>query len=100
MSPRLPGLAENLVYAWTRLYTWRLPANLRDDRRREIASDLWESHHDADGRGRMRHGLQVLGRMLAGIPDDVLWRWELPRSRRPRATISLILASLVMLIVA
>ncbi len=98
MSSTLSGFAAHVVYAWTRLYTWRLPPDVRDDRRREIASDLWESREDADG-GLL--ALHVLGRMLAGMPDDVLWRWEhaRQRSRRSHAAITVI-ASVVVLLVA
>ena len=35
-------LSSAIVRAWTRLYTWRLPARTRDTRRAEIDSDLWE----------------------------------------------------------
>jgi hypothetical protein len=100
--PRKIGFAAHVVYAWTRLYTSRLPRGVRDDRRREIASDLWESHEDADGRAGVRLALHVLGRMLAGMPDDVLWRWEHARrrSRRPGAAIALIVASVVLIVAA
>ena len=36
------------VRAWTRLYTWRVAPSLREARRAEIESDLWEHLH-ADG---------------------------------------------------
>jgi hypothetical protein len=103
MSSTLLGFAAHVVYAWTRLYTWRLPPGVRDDRQREIVSDLWESREDTDGRRSVLLALHMLGRMLAGMPDDVLWRWEHARQRqrslRPRAAIALI-ASVVFLIVA
>jgi hypothetical protein len=37
-----------LVRAWTRVYTWQMPADEREARRSEIESDLWELQHDAD----------------------------------------------------
>ena len=100
MSSTLLRFAAHVVYAWTRLYTWRLPPGVRDDRQREIASDLWESREDTDGRGSVVVALHVLGRMLAGMPDDVLWRWETrQQSLRPSAAIALI-ASVGVLIAA
>src|SRR5207244_5328182 len=92
------GFAAHIVYAWTRLYTWRLPPRDRDDRQREIMSDLWESHEDSDRRRRMGLSAHVLGRMIAGIPDDLLWRCEHARGqfRRPGAVIAVIVACVVL----
>jgi hypothetical protein len=101
MSSTLLRFATHVVYAWTRLYTWRLPPGVRDDRQREIASDLWESREDPDGRGRVLLALHMLGRMLAGMPDDVLWRCEHARQRSLRASaVIALIASVVVLIVA
>jgi hypothetical protein len=66
-------LSSAIVRAWTRLYTWRLPARTRDTRRAEIDSDLWEFTHDRDDR-RVAPAVHVLARLIAGIPDDVTWR--------------------------
>ena len=67
-------IAAAIVRAWTRAYTSGLPAELRDARRDEIESDLWESAHDP-GSSRMA-GVQTIARMLIGMPDDVGWRNE------------------------
>jgi uncharacterized protein (TIGR03435 family) len=75
MSSALPRLAVALVRGWTRLYTWRMPPDLRDERRAEVESDLWESQSDAAGPG-VRAGLQILLRLVIGIPDDLGWRVE------------------------
>jgi hypothetical protein len=40
--------AASLVRSWTWLYTCGLPAAVRDARRAEIESDLWEFFHDPD----------------------------------------------------
>jgi TonB family protein len=46
---------------------------VRDERRQEIESDLWESAHDPE---TTRQGLvwQVIRRWLLGVPHDVAWR--------------------------
>ena len=60
--------AASLARLWTRVYTAGLDPALRDQRREEIDSDLWESLRDADAR------TQILPRLMAGAVDDVLWR--------------------------
>jgi TonB family protein len=66
--------ASCAILAWTRFYTAGLPVALRDARRDEIASDLWESRHDADrGAATASH---LLWRLVSGVPQDVWWRWE------------------------
>lgn len=94
--------ASTAVRAWTRVYTWRMPPPLRDARRREIESDLWEFEQDALARmragddareppqggvviplpGAARGGADlnpaahVLARLLLGMPHDLSWRIE------------------------
>jgi uncharacterized protein (TIGR03435 family) len=66
-------LAIGCVRAWTRLYTWRMPPALRETRRAEIESDLWEFQADAtDGRS-VGSALHILIRLLSGMPDDLGW---------------------------
>ena len=65
--------AAAIVRAWTRAYTSGLPPDLRDARRDEIESDLWESAHDRE-RSSLFAGVQMIGRMLIGMPDDLGWR--------------------------
>ncbi len=72
MKAHLLPAAIALARAWTRLYTWRLPPSLRESRRAEIESDLWESCHDAGQ--RLSPAVQVIVRLLLGIPDDLQWR--------------------------
>jgi hypothetical protein len=71
MTSSLLGAAIAMVRGWTRLYTWRLPPALRDSRRAEIESDIWESGRDSDGRPSPAH---VVARLLLGVTDDLRWR--------------------------
>ena len=87
------GLAVSAVRAWTRVYTLGLPPELRDRRRDEIESDLWESVQD----GRTNAGLawQIWARLVGGLADDLGWRSEqvvgvLPLVFRLVATLGLI----------
>ena len=72
------------VRAWTRIYTWRMPAALREERRAEIESDLWEFQEDTAGAGGLRPAAHVLVRLVLGIPDDVCWRMEQSAVAAPR----------------
>lgn len=67
-----------LAEGWTRLYTCGLPPDLREDRRAEIASDLWEHQHDAEVKqeSATRAALEILIRLVAGMPADCAWRLE------------------------
>jgi hypothetical protein len=75
------GLANALVRAWTRAYTWRMEPAIRDTRRAEIDSELWEFQHDPE-RGSYPTA-HVLARLLIGIPDDLTWRAEHASARTP-----------------
>src|SRR5206468_12254741 len=66
-----------LVRIWTHLYTFALPSEIRDRRRAEIESDVWESAHDPDV---PRHAFVL--RVLGGMPADVLWRLEVTPCRQ------------------
>jgi len=71
MSPQDAAARANAAVSvarwWTRCYTAGLPGDVRDARRAEIESDLWDSL--ADG-GASRH---ILARLALGIPDDLTW---------------------------
>jgi hypothetical protein len=62
-----PHTAARVARHWTRLYTAGLPADVRDMRRAEVESDLWESLLDATG---SRH---ILARLALGVVDDLTW---------------------------
>jgi hypothetical protein len=79
-SPATLDLATALVRAWTRAYTWRLEPAVRDTRRAEIDSELWEFQHDPE-RGAYP-AAHTLARLLIGIPDDLSWRAEHAQARR------------------
>jgi hypothetical protein len=82
MTPLLSTVVH-LARVWTRVYTSDLDPAVRDTRRAEIESDLWESHEDARHRGHSASAiaLEILGRLLLGVPHDVLWSLEQPRAR-------------------
>jgi hypothetical protein len=71
-------IALAIARSWTCLYTCWMDRALRDRRRAEIESDLWEYEADAYAWGERRVVLAagILGRVIAGVPDDVLWRLE------------------------
>jgi hypothetical protein len=74
-------LAIGLTRWWVRLYTKGLPPQTRDARRAEMESDLWEQGEDAGANGSQpdETALQVLVRLLLGIPADLSWRLEAGR---------------------
>jgi hypothetical protein len=76
MTSPLLGLAFAIVRTWTQVYTWRMPPTLREERRAEIESDLWEFEHDATASTGISPAIHVLLRMVSGIPDDLQWRVE------------------------
>ncbi|MGH9042714.1 MAG: hypothetical protein ACRDZ3_21075 [Acidimicrobiia bacterium] len=61
---------------WVRRYTAGLPAEVREARRAEIGSDLYEHMADAAGAGSsdLGVGAAVVGRTLRGSGDDLVWR--------------------------
>ena len=81
-----------LVRVWTRLYTSALSSEIRDRRRAEIESDVWESEHDPD----IPHRALVL-RLLRGIPADLLWRLEVtPGRQHARAAVGALAGAAVL----
>ena len=83
-------LVERLVRTWTRLYTIGVAPDLRDRRRAEIESDLWESRHQPQ---RPYTAAHVLLRLLLGVRDDVAWRSSCRRpSKVTRAAVAGLIA--------
>jgi hypothetical protein len=78
MSSRLLSMVTALAGTWTAIYTAGMPHPLRQIRRNEIASDLWEcSAEVARGEQRVGHAAaEIIARLFLGIPDDIFWRWE------------------------
>jgi hypothetical protein len=68
--------ASCVARCWTAAYTLGLATHVRDARRDEIASDVWEHHGDvvAEGGSVWRFAGSVLGRVARGAPADLLWR--------------------------
>ena len=62
-----PRAAAGIARWWTRVYTAGLPHHLREARRAEVESDLWESLAD----GAPSH--HILARTALGLPDDLTW---------------------------
>jgi hypothetical protein len=72
-------LAASIVSAWARLYTVGLEPAVRDSRREEIDSDLWEHAHAGRRVGAEPPSVagQMLARCLLGIGADVSWRAQM-----------------------
>jgi hypothetical protein len=78
MSTPIMKAAVGAVISWVRLYTIGLDADAKDARRAEIESDLWEhgAGNGAEGVGPQTTALQVLARLILGVPADLSWRLE------------------------
>jgi len=101
MSDALVIAASAIVRAWTWLYTFPLDEELRTARRREIASDLWESRTDASStETAAARAASIVTRAALGVADDLAWTGEqLPR-HRSWARISLGACSAIVALVA
>jgi hypothetical protein len=102
-------LGARFARRWVRLYTTGLSPVEAHQRWEEIVSDLWEHHHDSvqSGQSRLRHNLEVIERVLSGIPADLSWRQGIQRSQPrpdtgdplttqqpiPRSTLALIIVA-------
>ena len=77
------GMAARIGRVWVRIYTSRLPVEEAQLRRAEILSDLWDHHDDSlrSGDSHLRHNLEVIERVLSGIPADLSWRRGIQRSQ-------------------
>lgn len=85
----LVALSVGCARSWVAAYTLGLPAALRETRRSEIDSDLWEQQWLASRRGDPALGtaIEVLGRTLLGILSDITWRAQAgARTRTDRST--------------
>jgi hypothetical protein len=88
---RWPTFAVRL---WLRCYTTGLPRDVRDDRRAEIESDLWEQTHDPAA-DPAAIGPHLAARALLGVPADLAWRLERSRlARRPQRLVGALLTLL------
>lgn len=65
-----------LVRLWTRVYTYGLSPAVRDDRRAEIESDLWEFQRERGEAIDARDAAHLLARLIIGVADDLSWSLE------------------------
>ena len=72
----LAAPAASFAQGWVNFYTDGLPPDVRDGRRDEIASDVWEQTHDTPSEGAGSRGipLHMLMRTFIGMPSDFSWR--------------------------
>ena len=75
-------LSVAAVRLWTRVYTWRMPRSVREARRAEIESDLWECQTDEAAGPALP--MQIMGRLALGVFDDMRWRAEHARTTHNR----------------
>ena len=83
------ALSMGLARVWVRFYTTLLHQEVRETRRRELDSDLWEqqAHGLQSGAPPLVTAGELLARVLLGIPDDVLWRLGAARAESQAARI-------------
>jgi hypothetical protein len=87
----LRDLAVSLTRGWVVLYTLGLPADLRDGRRSEIDSDLWEQRWLA-GRRReppLATAVEIAARTLLGVISDITWRVQAGAAARADRSIKM-----------
>lgn len=85
----MSGRSAGLVRGWVDVYTRGLPAEIRDGRRDEIASDLWSQFEEAaiTGRSERSTANEILVRLLAGIPADISWRFAHRGGKRAKVSL-------------
>jgi len=78
------SLAIAVTRAWTATYTRGLPGIRRAERREEIDCDLWEQQRGADleRTSAAETALEIVLRLLLGVPSDIAWRLEAGRLAR------------------
>ena len=78
MSTFIMTLVVGLVRWWVGRYTTGLPPEVRDSRRAEIESDLWEQEREPSAAGYWPNvvALQMFVRTMLGIPADLSWHVE------------------------
>ena len=78
MGDLVVRFAAALARLWTCCYTYEQPPALRNARRAEIDSDLWEFEDEArrHGDGPVIIAAHILARLSLGLVDDLSWRFE------------------------
>jgi hypothetical protein len=84
------ALSVGMTRSWVALYTLGVPLAIRDARRSEIDSDLWEQQWLASRCGDPAFGtaIEVLARMLLGIMSDITWRAQTGLSTRAERSVN------------
>jgi len=97
MTSLLLRISVAAVRTWTRVYTSHMPRSVAEARRAEIESDLWECQTDDAARPALP--IQIMGRLVRGIFDDVRWRVEHMNrnSHLARRTVALSIATTAVL---
>jgi len=90
-------LAVAFARGWTAIYTWRLPPEIAEERRGEIASDLAESQLDPS-QHRTALAAQIVFRVLRGVPDDLGWRWTEVPNAWPTGALVVIVAAITVFV--
>ncbi len=74
----IPGAVPAITLKWVRWYCMGMSDEARDRRSLEIESDLWEHFADgqADGKSPAALNVEMLSRLLRGIPSDIAWRFQ------------------------
>lgn len=82
------ALAVGFAHSWVAIYTAGLPGNLREARRSEIDSDLWEQQWLAGHRSQppLATAGEMAARTLLGMLSDITWRVEAGASSRSKGT--------------
>lgn len=72
----LPQMVKGLIVGWACLLTLGLADEVKERRRGEIRSDLWEQWEKArkSGYSPLEIALQQFLRWMVGLPSDVSWR--------------------------
>jgi len=72
------GAAIRLTLLWARCYSVGLRPGTRERRHSELESDLWEHYSDRrdEGASPAEVNIEVLGRLLRGMPSDMAWRFQ------------------------
>jgi len=78
------GLTTGIARSWAAVYTLGLSGDLRDARRGELDSDLWEQQQSASLRRDPDIGTaaEILLRTLLGMISDITWRAQAGLSTR------------------
>ena len=86
---RLIDIPTGLTRAWTAAYTTGLPSQVKQERRSEIESDLWEQQESAriEGGAPLLAAAETLARLVLGIPADLSWRAEAGSAARQEGKI-------------